>query len=643
MEKFPVFLEEEEEEEAEEEEKSSFQLSQIKPKPCSVNGVEGTCMFVYECIKTDGKHVGMCVDNFMFGSCCSHNVKQNSIIPHQNHHNHHQSSSNVLYSSSNVYSSPRPPNHASGGRPQSNKHRPSKPVGFVTNLTKKPSPSSHHWFKEPITASTTSQKQLGMAKPWTHRPPSFVTSSNSSLKPSFPEVKFPLQGISSDSNQVTQSVLIVSNNSSPAVDRTSTAATTNFSSSSSPPSSSIQSSTYSLIATSRPFSAINHPTVNTKEYATTLSASTFTMTTTAASSPTLTIRTTTTTSTTTAKPSKPSWVGSPPAANHLLPPSKPSTQLSKPDYWISEKPNFYSNQASWVITNKPHFVTRPRPTSNFWSKPNPTKKPVIHAGMSSIRSNLTNGDANERMNLTTTTVSTTLSSGGSNGSNSSSSSSGGGSFGGSTSSSSRDPSTTTRKPETTTAAVTTAETTTATPANSKVGSKYQYSGQCGVAALSPRPEMRIVGGKNAAFGGWPWQVSVRRTSFFGFSSTHRCGGAVINENWIATAGHCVDDLLTSQIRIRVGEYDFSSVQEPYPFVERGVSKKVVHPKYNFFTYEYDLALVRLESSLEFQPHISPICLPATDDLLIGENATVTGWGRLSEGGTLPSVLQQVSS
>ncbi|CAG2053931.1 unnamed protein product [Timema podura] len=101
-------------------------------------------------------------------------------------------------------------------------------------------------------------------------------------------------------------------------------------------------------------------------------------------------------------------------------------------------------------------------------------------------------------------------------------------------------------------------------------------------------------------------------------------------------------LLTSQIRIRVGEYDFSSVQEPYPFVERSVGQKMVHPKYNFFTYEYDLALVKLEAPLEFQPHIAPICLPASDDLLIGENATVTGWGRLSEGGTLPSVLQQVS-
>lgn len=76
-------------------------------------------------------------------------------------------------------------------------------------------------------------------------------------------------------------------------------------------------------------------------------------------------------------------------------------------------------------------------------------------------------------------------------------------------------------------------------------------------------------------------------------------------------------------------------------MERGVSKKIVHPKYNFFTYEYDLALVKLETPLEFTNHIAPICLPGTDDLLVGANATVTGWGRLSEGGTLPTVLQEV--
>ncbi|XP_050678847.1 serine proteinase stubble-like [Leptidea sinapis] len=165
--------------------------------------------------------------------------------------------------------------------------------------------------------------------------------------------------------------------------------------------------------------------------------------------------------------------------------------------------------------------------------------------------------------------------------------------------------------------------------------------ECGMTSMLSRPDSRIMGGKDSSFGRWPWQVSVRRNSFFGFSSTHRCGGAIINEGWIATAGHCVDDLLTSAIRIRVGEFDFSSVSEQYPYVERGVARKAVHPKYNFFTYEYDLALVKLDSPVQFAPHISPICLPASDDLLVGETATVTGWGRLSEGGVLPSILQEV--
>lgn len=54
----------------------------IHPKQCSnAIGEEGTCMFVWECIKTEGRHLGTCVDGFLFGSCCGHNDSFNTLEP----------------------------------------------------------------------------------------------------------------------------------------------------------------------------------------------------------------------------------------------------------------------------------------------------------------------------------------------------------------------------------------------------------------------------------------------------------------------------------------------------------------------------------------------------------------------------------
>ena len=77
-------------------------------------------------------------------------------------------------------------------------------------------------------------------------------------------------------------------------------------------------------------------------------------------------------------------------------------------------------------------------------------------------------------------------------------------------------------------------------------------------------------------------------------------------------------LLLPKIRVRIGEWDFSSTSEKDAHVERKVKEKIVHHKYNFFTYEYDLALLKLEKRVDFQDNIIPICLPGNDDLLIGK-------------------------
>ena len=44
---------------------------------------------------------------------------------------------------------------------------------------------------------------------------------------------------------------------------------------------------------------------------------------------------------------------------------------------------------------------------------------------------------------------------------------------------------------------------------------------------------KIVGGQKAKVGDWGWQVALKRDGEF------RCGGSLINSQWILTAAHCV--------------------------------------------------------------------------------------------------------
>ena len=98
-----------------------------------------------------------------------------------------------------------------------------------------------------------------------------------------------------------------------------------------------------------------------------------------------------------------------------------------------------------------------------------------------------------------------------------------------------------------------------------------------------------------------------------------------------------------RVGVRMGEGDFSSTTEPNQHVEHKVVRKVVHPKYNFFTYENDLALVRTERRVTFADNIIPICLPPPDIALTGKIGLVAGWGKTdnSFGKTGTNILHKV--
>ena len=51
---------------------------------------------------------------------------------------------------------------------------------------------------------------------------------------------------------------------------------------------------------------------------------------------------------------------------------------------------------------------------------------------------------------------------------------------------------------------------------------------------------------------------------------------------------------------------------------------------------------RFYEPVKFQPNIIPVCVPDSDEDLVGSKAWVTGWGRLYEGETVTSVASVTS-
>ena len=68
-------------------------------------------------------------------------------------------------------------------------------------------------------------------------------------------------------------------------------------------------------------------------------------------------------------------------------------------------------------------------------------------------------------------------------------------------------------------------------------------------------------------------------------------------------------------------------------VSRTVAEIILHPNYDSFTSDNDIALLRLSSPVTFTDYIRPVCLAASDSVFNnGTDSWVTGWGAVEEGG-----------
>lgn len=161
---------------------------------------------------------------------------------------------------------------------------------------------------------------------------------------------------------------------------------------------------------------------------------------------------------------------------------------------------------------------------------------------------------------------------------------------------------------------------------------------CGIRPL--RPMGRVVGGRNAHFGEWPWQVLIKEKSWLGIFTKSKCGGVLIDYKWILTAAHCQPGMMGSLI-VMLGQHELYVSPRQFRPVVKTVKRMIIHKHFNPDTFDNDIALLELDTPFEMQPHIVPICLPDQDDDYVGKYAFVAGWGKLSYGGLIPRILQTV--
>ncbi|XP_059140305.1 serine protease 38-like [Physella acuta] len=163
--------------------------------------------------------------------------------------------------------------------------------------------------------------------------------------------------------------------------------------------------------------------------------------------------------------------------------------------------------------------------------------------------------------------------------------------------------------------------------------KLEQSSLCGQTLVDQ--SQAIVRGEEAPENAWPWYVFLLAHDS---GESGGCGGSILTEWWILTAGHCMMSW-NSTIMVYFGLTNITQLD---------TTKHIKAEKH--FTQLYsidgilynDIMLLKLESPITFSDTIRPICLP-DEDMSKSKNCFSIGFGAIDPMGEGSKTLKQIKT